>query len=84
MGYRQNVAAEQAPEPSGILLMNCHACEDILRLDERLSRPCLCGESTARFVGGKWILAGRARLIRIPYEDYDGAAPGVPKRWELV
>ncbi len=65
--------------------MNCRSCDDILRLDEdHAPRPCLCGKATARFVSDGWILAGSARLMRIAFEEYDGAAPGMQRRWELL
>jgi len=72
------------PERGSILLLNCRSCDDILRLDEEHPRPCLCGASAARFIGGSFVLSGPARLLSISFEDYDGAAKGIPKRWEVV
>ena len=68
----------------GILLLNCRSCEDIQRLDEDHPRPCFCGKSAARFVGGKWITSGSCRILKISFEEYDGAAPGLVRKWEVV
>ncbi len=66
-------------------LLNCRDCDDILRLEDGLRRPCMCGHSTAAFDSrGKVMVSGNARLIEISYEDYDSAAPGEPKRWKVV
>ncbi len=70
---------------TSILLLNCKSCDDILRLEEDHLRPCLCGQSTARpDARGQWIVAGPARLMSIPFEEYDGAIKGAPRKWFLV
>ena len=67
-----------------ILLLNCRSCDDILRLDEERGRACLCGMSAARFVAGKWMVSGNARLLKIDFEQYDGAAKGLKRTWEVM
>jgi hypothetical protein len=75
---------KETSSETGILLLNCKSCDDILRLDEDHPRPCLCGASSARFVQKNWMLSGPARLMRISFEDYDGAIPGLALTWELL
>jgi hypothetical protein len=79
---------EKGPsEPSqqgGIILLNCTSCDDILRLDEDQPRPCLCGKATARLVSGKWLTSGPSRLLRISFEDYDGAVRGLARTWRVI
>lgn len=77
--------ASRVPAPTNcILLLNCRSCDDILRLDEDRPRPCSCGGSAARFVKGEWMLSGNARLLKIDFEEYDGAAKGLRRVWEVV
>lgn len=73
-------------DKSHILLLNCTTCDDILRLDEDHARSCLCGSASASWdrLGKRWAITGPGRILRIAFEEYDGAAPGVPKRWDVA
>lgn len=75
---------DPAKRAEGILLLNCRSCDDILRLDEDRPRPCMCGASCGRFSRGAWVLSGPSRILRITFEEYDGAIKGLPRRWEVV
>lgn len=66
-----------------ILLLNCRHCEDILRLQEDLSRTCFCGKSAGRFIGKEFVISGPSRMIEIDIEEYDGAAPGEARKWRV-
>ena len=66
-----------------ILLLNCRVCDDIVRVHEDSPRICFCGQSAAKFVDGEFVHTGTSRVIEIELEEYDGAAPGEPRRWTV-
>jgi hypothetical protein len=76
--------SEERSADRAILLLNCRSCDDILRVDEHHPRVCMCGKSTARRVHDDWICSGPSRLLSITFEEYDGAAPGIYRRWKAL
>jgi hypothetical protein len=71
------------PSESGIRLLNCTACDDIVCIQDERTRSCLCGKSQAHWDGsiGAHHLTGPHRVLVIPWEEYDGARPGEHKTW---
>lgn len=70
----------------GIRLLNCRACDDIVCIQDERTRACLCGHSVARwnFQTRQHDLSGPFRILEIPWEEYDSALPGEPKKWSVV
>ena len=76
-------AAEQAAVTK-LWLFNCPRCDDVHRIVER-PRTCECGKVTALLdVNGTPVLTGKGRIWLIPWEEYDGAAPGETRRWMVA
>jgi hypothetical protein len=67
-----------------IQLLNCRICDDILRVHEEMPRTCLCGKSAARYTGKEFSFTGSCRILIIDIEEYDGAAPGKPRKWTVA
>jgi len=65
-------------------LLNCRQCDDIVRLLEEMPRTCFCGKSAGRFTGKEFVLSGPCRTLLIELEEYDGAAPGKPRKWTVA
>jgi hypothetical protein len=58
-------------------LLNCRACDDVVKLVEK-SRSCECGKSSGLLngVGGLYWLIGPCRALAITWEAYDGITEG--------
>jgi hypothetical protein len=71
-----------------ILLLNCLDCDDIVRaLDNGAERFCMCKKASIALKpsdGSLRVTTGPARVLAIPYEEYDGAVPDEYKRWYVV
>lgn len=73
------------PRPAdAIFLVNCTACDDIFRANPDRIRACVCGKSTFTEREGRILPSGRqCRILRIDWEQYDGAIVGELRRWEI-
>ncbi len=64
-------------------LLNCTRCDDVQRIVER-QRGCECDSVHAMLdIHGKPHLIGPGRILTIPWEAYDGAAPGDQRTWTV-
>lgn len=72
-------------ERSPIQLFNCRACDDIQAALEEQARTCFCGKSACRYDAKAkvFVVSGSARLLEIPIEEYDRAAPGEDRKWRV-
>lgn len=62
-------------------LLNCKACDDVLKMIDR-SRSCECGKTSGSLRNDVPRAEGPcARVLRIPWEDYDSTAVGLQRRW---
>ena len=67
-----------------MMLLNCTQCDDLLKLVDRV-RTCECGRSSGHLTPPRPpVVTGPARLIEIPWEQYDLASGGHWQRWRLV
>jgi hypothetical protein len=68
---------------TGMRLLNCRACDDIVCIQDDRTRACLCGTSMATWNERTKThdICGTFRIIEIPWEEYDSALPGEPKKW---
>jgi hypothetical protein len=78
-----------------MILMNCTHCDDLVVLVDR-PRSCICGRSTGSVpvgfaergahtaAGDKPIVSGPARLVEIPWEEYDMASGGEWCKWRIL
>ena len=66
-----------------MLLLNCKSCDDVLKLVDK-TRTCECGQSSGRLDNETpQVVGALARLLNIPWEDYDSVAAGLERRWFL-
>ena len=74
-------------ESRGLLLLNCPKCEDVVRGVEGRTRQCFCGTCIITLDHESRVtVAPRsvARVIEIPWTDYDGARPGSRGSWQML
>ncbi len=65
-------------------LLNCLACQDIVRLNND-DRPCQCGRSSGHYVNAKVVeYAGPARIMGMRTMDYHRGQTGVDYVWWFI
>lgn len=66
-------------------LLNCKRCDDVVKLVDNKTRSCECGLSSGR-VDKQDIpdVTGPARVIELPWQEYDQASDGAWYRWRMV
>lgn len=71
-----------------MMLLNCTHCDDLVVLFETRSRSCICGQSSGQLNGLKGqekpVVAGPARIVELPWEEYDQASSGTWLRWRIL
>ena len=76
----------RASESDGVVLLCCSACEDVLRGVEGNVRRCACGRSQIELRHSGRVIASPddARLLLIPWEQFDGARAGDRGTWTVL
>ena len=76
----------QASEKEGVVLLCCSACDDVLRGVEGNVRRCACGRSKIELWHSGRVVASPddARLLLIPWEQFDGSRPGDRGTWTVL
>lgn len=64
-------------------LLNCKKCDDVVKLVDQLRR-CECGHSSGQLLHEQPVLTGSARLVELPWTEYDNASAGDWQRWRIV
>lgn len=65
-------------------LLNCLACQDIVRMFEE-ERTCKCGKSKGRYENGRRVAySGPSRLFGLNSLDYHRVESGKEYKWHLV
>ncbi len=71
------------PLRAAMHLLNCKRCDDVVKLVDKLRR-CECGQASGQLLNGTPMLTGAARLLEIPWPDYDNASAGEWQQWRLL
>lgn len=71
------------PGPKLLFLMNCQACDDVVKLIEK-TRNCECGHSSGQLTHPTYFVTGAARVLAIRWEDYDAAIEGEPRPFTVL